>query len=122
MEAVAGLVSPFPPPPHMPAERLAEMALRLARMSVDSFIGAWRGLSAWAGTRDRAHAIKTPTLVLWGDLDAGFLVEGAKRLAQAIEGAETAVVPQTAHQPQWERPDLYNAALGAFLNRVAGER
>jgi pimeloyl-ACP methyl ester carboxylesterase len=122
MEAVSKLTSPFPAPPHMPAERLEETALRLARMSVASFIGAWQGLEAWPGTRDRAQQIKTPTLVLWGDLDSGFLIDGAKRLAQAIEGAETAIIPQTAHQPQWERPGLYNAALGAFLNRVAGER
>jgi pimeloyl-ACP methyl ester carboxylesterase len=122
MDAVSRLSSPFPPPPHMPAERLEETALRMARMSVHSFIGAWQGLEAWAGTRDRAHQIKTPTLVLYGDLDSGFLIEGSKRLAQAIEDAETAVIPQTAHQPQWERPQLYNAALGAFLNRVAGER
>jgi pimeloyl-ACP methyl ester carboxylesterase len=122
MDAVSKLSSPFPAPPHMPAERLAETALRLARMAVDSFIGAWQGLEAWPGSRERAGQIKTPTLVLYGDLDSGFLVEGSKRLARAIEGAETAVIPQTAHQPQWERPALYNAALGAFLNRVAGER
>jgi pimeloyl-ACP methyl ester carboxylesterase len=122
MSAVAALKSPFPAPPHMPAERQEETDRRLAGMSVDAFIGAWSGLEAWPGTRDRASAIKTPTLVLYGDLDTGFLIEGSLRLAKAIEGAEVAVIPETAHQPQWERPQLYNAALGAFLNRVSGER
>jgi pimeloyl-ACP methyl ester carboxylesterase len=122
MAAVAALTSPFPPPPHMPAERLAETSKRLARMSADAFIGAWQGLEGWAGARDRAAAIKTPTLVIYGDLDTGFMVEGSQRLGRNIPGAQVAVIPQAAHQPQWERPELYNAALGAFLNQVAGER
>jgi hypothetical protein len=32
------------------------------------------------------------------------------------------MIPETAHSPQWERPELFNAALGAFLNQVSGER
>ena len=122
MLAVSNLTSPFPQPPHMPADRTAETAVRLSKMSVHSFIGAWRGLSSWPGTRDRVAAITTPTLVIYGDLDAGFLVESSKRLAATIPNAELSVIPQTAHSPQWERPELFNAALGGFLNRVAGER
>lgn len=123
MEAVAKLKSPFPPPPHMPPERQAETDARLARMSVDAFIGAWNGLSAWPGTRgERAASIEARTLVIYGDLDAGFLVEGAKRLAETIPNAELAVIPEAAHSPQWERPPLFNAALGAFLNSISGER
>ena len=122
MEAVANASSPFPPPPHMPAERLEETRVRLSKMSTDAFIGAWNGLAQWRGTRDRAALIKAPTLVIYGDLDTEFLVEGSKRLANAIPAAELSVIPKTAHQPQWERPQIYNAALGAFLNRVSGER
>jgi pimeloyl-ACP methyl ester carboxylesterase len=123
MAAVAKIKTPFPAPPHMPAERTEETDARFAQMSVDAFIGAWKGLSAWAGTRGgRSARIMAPTLVIYGDLDAGFLVEGSKRLAQEIPGAQLAVVPETAHSPQWERPPLFNAALGAFLNAVAGER
>ncbi|MEX0682786.1 MAG: alpha/beta hydrolase [Dehalococcoidia bacterium] len=122
MLAVSKLTSPFPAPPYMPAERTAETAVRLSKMSVDSFIGAWHGLSDWPGSKDRAAGIEAPTLVIYGDLDAGFLVDAAKRLATAIPDAELAVVPQAAHSPQFERPELFNAALGAFLNRVSGER
>jgi pimeloyl-ACP methyl ester carboxylesterase len=123
MEAVSKLKSPFPPPPHMPAERTVETDQRLAQMSVDAFIGAWNGLAAWPGTRgDRSAAIQAPTLVIYGDLDAGFLVEGAKSLARNIPNSQLAVIPETAHSPQWERPSLFNSALGAFLNAVAGER
>ncbi len=120
MEAVANASSPFPPPPHLPAERLEETRVRMSKMSTDAFIGAWKGLEQWKG--DRADQIRTQTLVIYGDLDAQFLIDGSQRLAAAIPDAELSVIPQTAHQPQWERPQLYNAALGAFLNKVSGER
>ena len=122
MEAVANASSPFPPPPHMPAERLEETRVRMSKMSTDAFIGAWNGLEQWKGARDRAARIKAQTLVIYGDLDAEFLVKGSQRLAATIPDAELSVIPETAHQPQWERPQLYNAALGAFLNKVSGER
>ncbi len=122
MAAVANANSPFPPPPHMPAERLAETRIRMSKMSADAFIGAWKGLEQWKGARDRAAQIKAPTLVIYGDLDTEFLIKGSQRLAAAIPDAELSVIPETAHQPQWERPELYNAALGAFLNKVSGER
>lgn len=122
MEAVANANPPFPPPPHMPAERLEETRIRMSKMSADAFIGAWNGLEQWKGTGDRAAQIKAQTLVIYGDLDTEFLIQGSQRLAAAIPDAELSVIPEAAHQPQWERPQLYNAALGAFLNKVSGER
>jgi pimeloyl-ACP methyl ester carboxylesterase len=123
MEALARMTSPFPPPPHMPAERTEEMVLRMSRMSVDSFIGAWHGLTSWQGTRGaRSSSISLQTLVIYGELDTGFLVEGAKSLAKNIPNARLVGIPEAAHSSQWERPALFNAALGAFLNEVSGER
>ena len=123
MAAVAKIKTPFPAPPHMPIERTEETDIRMSRMSVDAFIGSWAGLSDWPGTRgERSSGITAPTLVIYGDLDAGFLIDGAKRLAANIPNGRLAVIPETAHSPQWERPELFNAALGAFLNEVSGER
>lgn len=123
MEALSKMASPFPPPPHMPAERTEEMNVRMSKMSVDSFIGAWHGLTAWQGTRgERSAGIRVPTQVIYGELDTEFLVQGAKSLAKNIPNARLAGIPQAAHSGQWERPELFNAALGAFLNEVSGER
>lgn len=119
MRAVSELTNPFPPPPHMPAERTAETNERMAQMSVDSFVGAWHGLTDWQGSRERAQAIETPTLVIWGDLDSQFIIDGSKRLAKAIPHAQTAVIPETGHSPQYERPPLFNEALAGFLERVS---
>lgn len=119
MRAVSEMQSPFPPPPHMPRERLDETKERLARMSVHSFVGAWHGLSGWRGMRERAHEIKTPALVVWGDMDSQFIIDGSKRLAKTIPEASEAVVPEAGHSPQYERPPIFNEALAAFLDRVS---
>ncbi len=119
MAAVADMEPALPPPPHMPAERLEETKERLSRMSVDAFIGSWDGLAAWEGTEDRAHAIETPTLIIYGDLDMPLLIEASRKLAQLIPDATVEVIPETGHSPQWERPALFNAALRAFLEKVA---
>ncbi|HYM16646.1 MAG TPA: alpha/beta fold hydrolase [Dehalococcoidia bacterium] len=119
MAAVAEQPSPLPPPPHMPPEREEEMRRRLAAMPVDGFIGAWQALATWRGTTDRAAAIATPTMVIYGELDAG-LIDGARYLAETIPGAVLEVVPEAGHSPQYERPELFNAALRRHLERNAG--
>jgi 3-oxoadipate enol-lactonase len=121
MEAVAAMEPLVQPPPHMPAERLEETKERLSRMSVDAFIGSWIGLAMWEGTAVRAGGIRTATLIIYGDLDAPLLVEGSLKLAELIPGSKLEVIPETAHSPQWERPELFNAALGGFLQRVTTE-
>ena len=118
MAAVAALPSP-PPPPHQPAERVVEERARLASMAVDGFAGAWRALCEWPGTADRAHAIRTPTLVVYGELDA-VIAAGAKWLAEHVPGAVAEVIPVAGHSPQFERPALFNAALRRHFARANG--
>jgi pimeloyl-ACP methyl ester carboxylesterase len=120
MAELADLPPPVPPPPHMPAERLEETNVRLSNMSPDAFIGAWQGLVGWRGTKDRAAAISTPTLVIYGDLDTPALVEACKRLAELIPNARVEVIPETGHSPQQERPELFNRALRRHLEAHAG--
>jgi 2-succinyl-6-hydroxy-2,4-cyclohexadiene-1-carboxylate synthase len=118
MAAVADLPNPLPTPPHMPAERKQEEKERLSRMSVDAFIGAWNALGAWRGVEDRAHEIDLPTMIIYGALDAPF-AEPAKWFASKIANSIIEVVPEAGHSPQFERPDLFNAALRRHLDRHA---
>jgi pimeloyl-ACP methyl ester carboxylesterase len=115
MHAVADLPA-LPRPPHMPAARAEEEKRRLARMAVDGFIGGWNALSTWAGTKERAAEIRVPTLVVYGELDAG-LVRGSQWLAETIPGAVLAPIPEAGHSPQYERPDLFNAALRRHVEK-----
>jgi 3-oxoadipate enol-lactonase len=118
MAAVAALDPIAPPPPHMPPERRDEEVARLTRMSADAFIGAWRGLEGWSGTKERAAAIATPTLVICGDLDQ-MLIEPSKHLASTIPNADLEMISEAGHSPQYERPELFNSALRRHLARNA---
>jgi pimeloyl-ACP methyl ester carboxylesterase len=120
MAAVAAIKIPAPRPPHAKPEREEEERERLARMSVDAFIGASKGLDAWQGTRERLGSIVTPTMVIYGDLDFFLLIESAKHMARTIPNAVLEVVPEAAHSPQYERPELFNAALRRHLERSTG--
>jgi pimeloyl-ACP methyl ester carboxylesterase len=115
MRALADLPNPIAPPPFMPAERREETKERLARMSPDAFIGAGNALNDWPGTKDRLNQIAVPTLVIYGDLDAEGLVKASQIIAVTIPNATLVVVPQAAHSPQYERPELFNEALRAHL-------
>jgi pimeloyl-ACP methyl ester carboxylesterase len=113
MAAVARLPAP-PRPPHHPREREERERARLAQMSLEGFVGGWQALCGWPGTQRRAHAIRTPTLVIHGELDAP-VIAGSRWLAGAIPGARLEVVPEAGHSPQLERPELFNAALRRLL-------
>jgi pimeloyl-ACP methyl ester carboxylesterase len=120
MAAIVALPSLAPPPPHMTQERKAETDLRLAGMSVDAYIGAWQGLDGWEGATERARRIAAPTMVVYGELDAKPLIDASLYLAAEIPGAVLEVVPEAAHSPQQERPEIFNAALRRHLDRNAG--
>lgn len=67
---------------------------------------------------DRVHAIGVPTLVVWGDLDFPHLVQQCTYLSRQIAGAQTLVLPGTAHLPNLEVPGAFNQALRAFLDAL----
>lgn len=121
MAELAQMPPPAPPPPHMPAERLEEAKVRLSKMSPDAFIGAWLGLVEWQGADGRAANISTPTLVIYGDVDAPMLIKGSVMLAEQIPNAKVEIIPECGHSPQWERPELFNQALRGHLEANAAK-
>jgi pimeloyl-ACP methyl ester carboxylesterase len=118
MAAVANMPSFMKPPPHMPPERREEEKERMTRMSVDGFLGCAGALDSWEGAKERLPTISMPTLVIYGSLDMA-LIEPAKRLAATIPGATLVEVPEAGHSPQYERPDLFNAAVRLHIERHA---
>jgi pimeloyl-ACP methyl ester carboxylesterase len=117
MAAVAELPG-VPRPPHWPPERTEEEKRRMSQMSLHGFMGAWRAMCGWQGTRERAHMITSATMVIYGDLDQG-VIEPMKWLAKTVAGAVEEVVPEAGHSPQYERPEIFNAALRRHLQRNA---
>lgn len=58
--------------------------------------------------------LAVPTRVVVGEEDQAFL-GAARRLADAIAGADLVVIPDAAHSPQFENPDAWWDAVSRFL-------
>jgi pimeloyl-ACP methyl ester carboxylesterase len=72
-------------------------------------------IAARADRRPLLPAIHCPTLVLCGDADMVTTVEASREIAQAIPGAEFALVERCGHMLTIERPHEVNDALCAWL-------
>ena len=70
--------------------------------------------SARAELSATAAVIRAPTLLVWGARDAIVPAEIGARLA-ALMGAELRLIPRAGHQPQWEAPEAFHAAVLPFL-------
>lgn len=64
---------------------------------------------------DRLDEVRAPTLVVVGLEDAEVVIEGCRATADGIGGARLAVLDGTAHLPNLEVPEPFNATLEDFL-------
>ena len=70
--------------------------------------------SAW----ERLHELRVPTLVIWGPLDFAALQDRMRHVVAQVPGARGEVIASTAHLPNLEQPDRFNALLRAFLSAL----
>jgi pimeloyl-ACP methyl ester carboxylesterase len=68
---------------------------------------------------ERLAEISAPTLIVYGDKDVMDVRQAAGPLAGAIPGARLAVIPDAAHLPLMERPEVFNEIVLEFLLEVA---
>jgi pimeloyl-ACP methyl ester carboxylesterase len=62
-----------------------------------------------------AQRTGVPTLLVWGDRDSIVPVEIGRRLVAAMPQARLAVMEGLGHQPMWEAPEAFHAAIASFL-------
>ena len=67
----------------------------------------------------RAADIDVPVLALNGALDSDDHLTMAERLVRTVRDGRTQLVEGTAHYPNMERPDLFDARLTTFLQALA---
>jgi pimeloyl-ACP methyl ester carboxylesterase len=94
---------------------------RLGRhRSAQGLAGAARGMLAQHDSRliDLLPQIAVPTLVLVGSDDKHFL-GAADYMAGKIPGAQKTVIPAAGHASNLDQPVAFNAAVAAFLTRLA---
>ena len=61
-------------------------------------------------------AIKTPTLLLWGEKDAATPIADGRKMEQLIKGSRLIVVAGAGHFSYLDSPTFVNAVVGAFLH------
>lgn len=77
-----------------------------------------KNLPAWEEEfAPRIGRLTHRTLVMWGEEDRVFPIKVGEALHQIIGGSTFVRIPQAAHIPQWERPEVVNPQLIAFLQQ-----
>lgn len=97
------------PPRFLPV--LVSDALRAGPLTIRN---AARALLA-ADLRPRLGCIQAPSLVIWGARDALFPVAYGQRVAEALPGADFAVIEHAGHNPMWDQPAAFNRLVLDFL-------
>jgi pimeloyl-ACP methyl ester carboxylesterase len=72
-------------------------------------------LSNLSAVQASVRAVRTPTLVVWGEDDRVISLADGKRLVAEIPGARLEVIPACGHAPNEERPRELIEKLTAFL-------
>lgn len=64
--------------------------------------------------------VTTPTLVVWGEGDTICPPVIGDGIVARVPGARLAVIPGSGHNPMWERPEAFVAAVMPFLAEGSG--
>ena len=63
------------------------------------------------------ETIKTPVLLITGDADLYTPPPALDLIAKRMPGAETLLIRAVGHSAYWEQPDVFNAAVLAFIKK-----
>ncbi len=92
----------------------------LGRLRIEGLVSAFRGFSspaAGSAPKVRPEALRTPTLLLWGERDTVIPIAVGERLSAAMAHAEFVRLPRVGHLPLEEAPAESLESLRAFLAR-----
>jgi pimeloyl-ACP methyl ester carboxylesterase len=97
-------------------EVIGEIERRLRGNDPESFLAAYALFAkSDQGLADRIAGIAAPTLVVTGELDTGSTPDMARRMADAIPGAELEIIPEARHMMPVELPGEVGRSLRRFL-------
>jgi pimeloyl-ACP methyl ester carboxylesterase len=93
-------------------------AYHLPLRAADTQRAALSMLRGWSADpiREKAHLIKQPTLLVWGEQDQEVPLGDGQRLLQEIEGARLIVFRRCGHLPQEEYPREFARLVIDFCN------
>jgi 3-oxoadipate enol-lactonase len=94
---------------------------RLLSENVSGWAHAWRAMSC-IDTLPRLGEIRTPTLCVAGEYDKSSPPAVVRQIADAIPGAQFAVLPRAPHMLFIEQPREVADVIGGFLREVLKDR
>jgi len=114
------------PRPHVRAvERPPYGGAGIARVLLPDFLRAGPASVAVAGMRvvrgdlrESMHAVRVPTLLVWGENDPLVPLVYGQAMQREIEGSRLAVIPGAAHVAMWDTPEAFNEIVLAFFAEV----
>jgi pimeloyl-ACP methyl ester carboxylesterase len=65
----------------------------------------------------KLEALQVPALLITGDADLYTPPSVLRMFLERMKTAEWAIIPETGHSSYWESPELFNAAVLAFLGK-----
>lgn len=104
--------------PSITAAALARLVASHAALHPESYLRTLEAVTRF-GDFPPLATIDVPVLVLTGSEDRQATPEHAATMAAAIPGAALVVLDGAGHVSNIEAPDAFNAALAAFLSRIA---
>lgn len=96
--------------------RWAEVRATVAGTSPEGYVGGGSAILHF-DVRHRLPALDVPTLVVWGDEDAGTPPEGNQLIADLVPAAQHHVFTGARHVPMVEYPERFSAVMLAWLSR-----
>ncbi|MFE8885922.1 alpha/beta fold hydrolase [Pseudarthrobacter enclensis] len=95
----------------------------LAANDVGSFVHAYRVFATGdAVIGPELGNIAVPTLAVTGELDPGSTPDMTRRLAEAVPGAKSLIVPGARHMLPVQDADVLAGAINDFIQESEGER
>ena len=95
-----------------------EACATIAQMAgKQSLLAGLDAMNRWDGEA-RLNDIIAQTLVIWGDRDRTYPWPQVQKLWQAIPNTSLAVIPNCAHVPHLESPDVFNPILKGFVTKA----
>lgn len=91
----------------------------MERQRPGTLLNDFAACDAYARGLERAAAVRCPTLLITGAKDMMTPPKAARPLAEVIEGARTAIVPEAGHALMAERPDALLQALRDLLAQAS---
>ena len=83
---------------------------------IKPIMAARHALPLWeTGFATRLPSLSHPTMIIWGEQDRVFPLSVGEDLHHTIPGSQLVKIPAAGHLPQWERPDLVNSVLIAYI-------